>query len=220
VTCIVSIKDPATGKVVMGGDSAGVGGFDISIRSDPKVFQNGAFLFGICGSFRMGQLLHHTFVPPAHPEDMDDYKFMVTEFVDAVRACFDRGGYLHTETGEDLGGTFLVAYNGNLYRVDDDFQVGIPAEGFVAVGCGDQIAHGALFATHTMAHLSAEARVEIALEAAAWFSAGVRPPFVIMEQQPGQRSNTVVKSRRKRATAKTPKAPAKKRAPRKKKDDV
>jgi hypothetical protein len=52
----------------------------------------------------------------------------------------------------------------------------IPADGFAAVGCGDQIAHGALFASST---LKGADRVRLALTAAERFSAGVRGPFHI-----------------------------------------
>jgi ATP-dependent protease HslVU (ClpYQ) peptidase subunit len=193
VTCIVGLVD-TNGHVIIGGDSAGVGGLDISIRTDPKVFQNQNFLFGMCGSFRMGQLLHHSFVPPSHPKGMDDYKFMVTLVMDAVRECFKKGGYASAYMAQEIGGCFLMAYNSKLYRIDNDYQVGIPAEGYSAVGCGDQIAHGAMFATTG----NGEDRVKTALLAAAHFSAGVRAPFILMNLPPGQ-IHYGKKSRKKKA---------------------
>lgn len=183
MTCIVGLVD-TNGHVIIGGDSAGVGGLDISIRTDPKVFQNGPFLMGMCGSFRMGQLLHHTFHPPVHPKGMDDYKFMVTLVMDAVRECFKKGGYASTYMAQEIGGCFLMAYNSKLYRIDNDYQVGIPTEGYSAVGCGDQIAHGAMFATQS--NRTGEERVKTALQAAAHFSAGVRAPFILIDMPAGQ----------------------------------
>jgi hypothetical protein len=206
MTCIVGFVDNTNGSVVIGGDSAGVGGLDISIRSDPKVFQNGNFLMGMCGSFRMGQLLHHSFVPPSHPKGMDDYKFMVTHVMDAIRDCFKKGGYASTYMQQEIGGCFLVGYNGKLYRIDNDYQVGIPLEGFAAVGCGDQIAHGAMFAGHG---LGGEARVTQALQAAAHFSAGVRPPFLLMSLPAGQINYS--KSKKRRTTKKKKTARRKRR---------
>lgn len=41
----------------MGCDSAGVGGWHLQLRADPKVFHVGHFLIGYTDSFRMGQLL-------------------------------------------------------------------------------------------------------------------------------------------------------------------
>lgn len=193
MTCIVGLVD-TNGHVIIGGDSAGVGGLDISIRTDPKVFQNGPFLMGMCGSFRMGQLLHHTFRPPVHPKGMDDYKFMVTLVMDAVRKCFKEGGYASIYMAQEIGGCFLMAYNSKLYRIDNDYQVGIPTEGYSAVGCGDQIAHGAMFATSGK---GGEERIKVALQAAAHFSAGVRGPFILMDMPPGQVSYGKKKSKRK-----------------------
>lgn len=80
--------------VYIGGDSAGVGDLLLEIRKDPKVFINGQFIIGFTSSFRMGQLLQYSFVPPEHPRRMGIDKFMNTIFVNAIRKCFADGGYL------------------------------------------------------------------------------------------------------------------------------
>lgn len=78
------------------------------------------------------------------------------------------------------GGTFLVGVKGRLYAVYDDYQVATAADGFAAVGSGEQVALGALFATDG-AGLSPRRRVMSALAAAERFSAGVRGPFVCLK---------------------------------------
>ncbi len=72
---------------------------------------------------------------------------------------------------------FLVAYSGQLYSVESDFQTCRSVEPFLATGCGQDIALGAMFATEKMAP---EKRVNLALEAAEKFSAGVRRPSVVL----------------------------------------
>jgi hypothetical protein len=57
VTCIVGFTDG--NEVSIGGDSAGVGGWDLTVRADEKVFVLGEFVFGCTTSFRMGQLLRY-----------------------------------------------------------------------------------------------------------------------------------------------------------------
>ena len=42
MTCIVGIA--TAGKVFMGGDSAGVGGYDLTLQANPKVFVNDGYL--------------------------------------------------------------------------------------------------------------------------------------------------------------------------------
>ncbi len=198
MTCIVGIAE--NGKVYIGGDSAGVAGLSLSVRSDEKVFKNGEFLFGFTTSFRMGQLLRYSFSPPERGEKVEDDKYLVKAFIDSVRSCLKDGGFAATKNSVEEGGTFLLGYRGKLYTVESDYQVAKAADSFAAVGCGDQIAHGSLFATSPenlaalqgvpletfrMAFagsvLDPNRRIEMALKAAERFSAGVRGPFTILE---------------------------------------
>jgi len=175
VTCIVGLVDG--GRVWIGGDSAGTSGWDLAIRADRKVFRNGPYVMGFTTSFRMGQLLRHGFEPPVPPEPLADLEaFMATTFIDAVRERLKAGGWAAKNSEREGGGTFLVGVRGRLFEVEEDYQVGERRGGFAAVGCGAQVAHGALFATPD--HLAPD-RVLLALVAAERFSAGVRGPFSI-----------------------------------------
>lgn len=169
------------GKVYIGGDSAGVSGWDLTIRSDPKVFTVGPFVIGYTSSFRMGQLLRFRFVPPEHHEDVDTYRYMVCDVVDAFRQAFKDGGYAKRENERETAGAFLVGYRGRLFTVEDDYQVGEPADSYAACGCGDNQALGVLYATRDR-KMDAEARLRLALSAAEHHSAGVRGPFVVVSE--------------------------------------
>ena len=176
MTCIVGLVD--NGKVYMGGDSAGVGGYDLTIRADQKVFRNGDFLMGFTSSFRMGQLLRYKLSPPKLHSDDDLYQYMVVQFAEAVRTCLKDGGYAQNDKGEEHGGTFLVGAKGRLFSIHGDYQVGEPQDPFYAVGCADNIALGAMYATQGKG-MNPEERVRLALQAAERYSAGVRGPFAI-----------------------------------------
>jgi len=182
MTCIVAYEQD--GVVWMGGDSAGVDGYFITARGDQKVFKNGEYLIGFTTSFRMGQLLRYKFDPSPCP-DWDLEKHMVTTFIDEVRKCFTDNGYdKKAEQGEHLGGQFLVATQGRIFQINSDFQVGWNSSPYNAVGCGAEVAHGALFALHDQYKtLDPELIVKTALEAAVAHSAGVRPPFVILNTE-------------------------------------
>lgn len=177
MTCIVGwVED---GKVHMGGDSAGVGGYALRLRADEKVFINENMIFGFTSSFRMGQLLRFSFKPPEQSvKEKDDYKYMCTSFIDEVARVLEKKKYATIDSNELVIGTFLVGYRGNLYRVESDLQVGVNRFNYDACGCGENYALGSL---HAMAEydFTPEQRVEKALEIAHEFSAGVRPPFVI-----------------------------------------
>jgi len=178
MTCIVGLVDK--GKVYIGGDSAAVwtGSLGMVVRNDRKVFRNGDFVMGFTSSFRMGQLLAFNFNPPKPRTGVDLFAYMVTDFIDAARLSMKNGGFARVKDNfEEHGGTFLVGYQGRLFQISDDFQVGESTHGYDAVGCGDHIALGSLFSSSGVR--DAQERVRKALQAAEAFSAGVRGPFHI-----------------------------------------
>lgn len=184
MTCIVGWveedKRKGTREVWIGGDSAGINcsSLNYRIRKDEKVFRNGEFLFGFTSSFRMGQLLRYSFVPPEQSKNKSDYEYMCTDFVDSIAKVFEVKKYAQIENNEISGGFFLVGYNGNLYHVESDFQVGIPSLNYEAEGCGMDYAMGALHAMRNT-KMSPKTRIKKALDAAVEFSAGVRAPYTI-----------------------------------------
>jgi len=173
MTAIVGITE--RGAVHIGGDSAGIEGLSLTVRADTKVFRKQGYLFGFTTSFRMGQLIRYSLDLPKPKGRLDN--FMTTTFIDALRSCLKSGGWARKDNEREEGGTFLVGIRGQLFAVYEDYQVARAADGFAAVGCGDQIALGALYAT-AGSGLSARRRITLALEAAERFSAGVRSPFV------------------------------------------
>lgn len=178
MTCIVGLE--FNGKVYIGGDSAGVAGYDITVRSDEKVFENGEFIMGFTDSFRMGQILRYSFEPPDHDPRTEDMKYIVTSFIDEIRNVYRDKGFLTKENEAEAGGTFLLGYNQKLYCIDSDFQVGRSFDGYMAVGCGDSYALGSMYATK---HIKdPEKRITLALEAAAHHNAGVRGPYTILSK--------------------------------------
>lgn len=177
MTCIVGLVE--NGTVYIGSDSAGVSGFDLRIRQDDKVFVKNGMAFGFTDSFRMGQILRYSFSIPDHDPRKDDYEYLCTDFIDALIRCFKEKGYAMIKDNEVFGGTFLIGYKGNLYRVENDFQVGKVKQRYDSCGCGENYALGAL---RVLEESSKEpvAIVEYALSVAEYFSAGVRAPFKVV----------------------------------------
>lgn len=175
MTCIVGIQHKR--RVVIAGDSAGVAGYSITVRADQKVFERDGYIFGFTSSFRMGQILRYDAELPALPRRSDDLDaFMVREFVPALRTAFEKAGWLRKAHEVQTGGTFLVGLLGRLFVVDSDFQIGRAVDGYMAVGCGDDLALGVLHATRA-GGWGPEIRARMALEAAAHHNAGVCGPF-------------------------------------------
>jgi ATP-dependent protease HslVU (ClpYQ) peptidase subunit len=99
----------------------------------------------------------------------------VRKLVPAMRKALRDGGYSKVENSVESGGSMLVGVGCHLIGVSDDFQVWVPEDGFDAVGCGHDIARGAMHALErTWGDLPDPARmVTIAIEAAIRFSSGV-----------------------------------------------
>ena len=177
MTCIAGFVED--GKVWIGGDSAGTNAWlDQDLYDSPKVFRNDDMLIGSCGSARQAQLLRWALKVPDYDPRHEIEKYMVKSFIDAVRECFKAGGVGEVDKNlESSLGHFLVGYKGRLFAVYDDYQVRVPKLPYAAVGCGSQIALGAMFASEHIS--SGRERVELALMASERFSAGVRGPFHI-----------------------------------------
>jgi len=187
--CIVGMEHK--GVVYLGGDSAATSGWDTRIQAAPKVFKLGEFVMGYTTSFRMGQLLQYEFTPPENDCD-DDMAYMVTRFVPALRECMKKGGFTAVKESQETGGVFLVGYRGKLYKVIDEFSVLRSQDGYEAVGCGDRYALVAVWVRLRHAEqksgqpMSPIVTLQLALEAAAYFSNGVASPFTFVRTETGQ----------------------------------
>ena len=182
MTCVVGLVQGGT--VYIGADAAAVQGWTRRTSRVGKVFRRGPFLVGYTTSFRMGQLLQHHLDVPAQGSHEEDMTFMVTQFVERVRILLKEKGFTKIESNSEKGGQFLVGYRGTLYSIDTDFQVGLQADGFDAVGGGADFALGAMRALDRLAPV---ARIRRALDIAAHFNMGVCPPFTVMALHPAGR---------------------------------
>ena len=184
MTCIVSYIDKINNKIWIGGDSAGVAGMNITIRSDEKVFtkfderKDVEFIFGYTTSFRMAQILRYSMIIP-EVGDKDIYEYMCTDFINSVRRSLRDGGFMQIDNNEEIGGTFIVGVSkgGRVFRIGSDFQVGEPYLFYDSVGCGSSYALGNLHSREK--NKGAKESVTSALDAATFFSSGVEAPFCI-----------------------------------------
>lgn len=184
MTCIVGLADGR--NVWMGGDSCAAAGSSAETRRHPKVFRKSKFgqpdiLLGYTDSFRMGQALQYGWsVPeiPARKEGTNLTAWMCTDFIDSVRERLGEAGFKKTDNGVERGGMFMVGLSGRLFTIDSDFQVGEVLECYHAIGCGGDLALGSMYASGTTSlHMKPAEHIELALSAAAQWSAYVRAPF-------------------------------------------
>lgn len=172
MTCVVGTVHK--GAVHLAGDSIAIGGYEMHVRDTPKVFKRGPFVIGCAGSFRLADVVRYHMGPVPVPSG-DLHRYMAVDFVESLReACRARGVSEVENNVEGVAGALMVGVHGRLFVVDDDFHVGEPADGFTAIGCGAQVALGALYATPKV---PPRTRLTTALHAAVRHNAGVRGPF-------------------------------------------
>jgi len=180
MTCICAIIDTDK-SILFGADSAGSSEYSIMITASVKIFQKDNLLFGVAGSWRQMQLLHHALVIPKKSNACTDEAYITLHVTDAIRSCFqDRNSMTVTNTQENSACAILIGYNGVLYRLNEDYGALI-SHTYDCIGSGDDVAKGALFATKEYSPIE---RITIALKAATEHTAFVRPPYVFERLAP------------------------------------
>lgn len=188
MTAIVALEHE--GKVWMGCDSAAIatGSYDLMLRhvSDPKIiaFPEHDLIIGCSGMNRLVSLIADKFTPPDDEETADQPKRVYASAVrDALRDLFESEGGIENDKPSSVDGYCLIGYQGTVWEMDSQFALTKPADAFAAIGCGNAFALGAMYGLEYMRKVdetvTPEYMIEVALEAAERFSAGVRGPFVI-----------------------------------------
>ena len=123
--------------------------------------------------------MEHEFEPPPRRRGMDLEKYMVVDFIGALRKSFKDAGFTEIEHSKEHAGNFLVAIKqgSRLFEIHSDFSVLTPVS-YSATGSGRFSALASLKTTEKLKLQPAE-RIQLALETAANFNFGVRPPFEI-----------------------------------------
>lgn len=180
MTCIVGIVKG--NKVIIGGDRQGTDGWLGKVnRVDKKVFRKGEFIFGFTTSYRMGQLIQYKLVIPPLKEKQDIMEYMVAVFAESIRSVLKDGGFMEVNKSVESGGTFLIGFRGRLFKIESDFQVGEPFNGFYSCGCGQDLALGAMQTAIDLGIENPNRILHLGLVAAHCFSAGVGSEFDFVE---------------------------------------
>lgn len=144
MTCIAGIVKNE--KVYMVADSVASNGYSNSVCRNPKIFKKGGYLIGYTSSFRMGQIIEHKIKLPKPKSGKITMSFMCNDFIESIKKGFKDGGYMMKgESGDDMGGCFMVGYKNRLFVIYSDFQVYEPDHPYMAVGSGSDVAMGCLY---------------------------------------------------------------------------
>jgi hypothetical protein len=178
MTCVVGFvtKDCA----YMGSDSCAMSPPFLRFAfNHPKIITLGDMLIGYTGSFRIHHLLAHSFDKPPCDPGYDAEAYLPSLFIPELRKCFRKGGFLKRENSvESFNDPLLVAFQGRLFEIGDDLSLIEPRLPYYAIGCGTELALGALHAIYNPdGGFDPKNLLEAGLKSAAAFSAGVMEPF-------------------------------------------
>lgn len=175
MTTIVGICK--NGNVTLGADSqVTVDSTIVNSKITEKITKNNGYLIAGAGDAMACDILQHVFIPPIPnaTERKNLYKFMITKFVPAMRECLEENEYKPDSSDKDSGFSFLIAFDGELFDISDDYSVLISDDGIYGVGNGAKWAMGALHAGSS---------IQEALEIAAKKDIYTSGPFQIIKQQ-------------------------------------
>ena len=190
MTCIIGFLEKDLygnpKKIWIGGDSLGSNGYTKSVNTNLKVFRHELFknvIMGSTSTFRHIDLLQYSekLFPELDwykPGTVVDRKYMVTTFIPNLVNLFQNN--ICSESSERRGGNFILGAKDKLFEIQSDYSVLEPACGYTAVGSGEDVAMGSLYATTHECTLAPHRHIEIALKAAENACCGVQRPFRII----------------------------------------
>jgi len=151
MTTIAAIQ--GDGWVVMGADSqATYNEYRSLYMRDHKIIDNNGILIAGCGIGRGMNLLQRSWKAPKPrtkltPEELDNW--MVKTFIPKMRQVFIEGGYDMKDDGDyaKFENVFIVAVQGHVYVIDEDYSLDRDARGYFTSGSGGDFAQGSLYAS-------------------------------------------------------------------------
>lgn len=190
MTCIAAVLDED--KIWMGCDSF-VGNSHTHIllpQSENKLFttelmviggEKEKMIFGFAGSVRDCQVVKHDLnLPVYNPDDeMSDIKFVINRIIPAIKRTHKSHGVLAVRDGVETSGSwFLLGWRKKIYCIGEDYSVVPASTNYLALGSGEDVAHGSLQSTEGLSIHPGE-RIVQALKAAETNTNFVRAPFYV-----------------------------------------
>ena len=111
--------------------------------STPKIVEVGKFLIAISGDVRPGDILSYNWKPPVYRGE-DPVQFMGRKVMPSINQTFIKNNYDYTKGDKDDGFDYLVAFNGNIFRIACDLSFFQGDVGIYGIGSGGQFALGYL----------------------------------------------------------------------------
>jgi ATP-dependent protease HslVU (ClpYQ) peptidase subunit len=122
-----------------------------------KIVRSGRWLIATAGDANACDLITNVWKPPTPRSNKSIYDFVATNVIKSLRKMFAENGY--QQQPKDDGFDLLLAINGEVFQITNDFTVLRTDTGIYGIGSGADYAIGALMAGATV-----EEAIKIAIE--------------------------------------------------------
>jgi ATP-dependent protease HslVU (ClpYQ) peptidase subunit len=112
--------------------------------STPKIVEVGKYLIGLSGDTRPGDILSYNWKPPLYKGE-DPAQFMGKRIIPSIIQAFTDNNYEYNKVDKDDGFDYLIAFNGNIFRIACDLSFFQANHGAYGIGSGGQLALGYLY---------------------------------------------------------------------------
>ena len=140
-----------------------------------KIVSRGKYLIGVAGRVVASQAIQNSWTPPSLGTYKGKlYNFVITKVIPSLKSFIDDSKLFSDKEKED-GDLFMIllAINGEVFEIDQDYAVARRESGVYAIGSGSDYALGAL----TVGASGMEA-----MQVAASLDVNTHEPFVTIEQ--------------------------------------
>lgn len=145
MTTIVAVQHKD--KVVIGADSLVTSARKYNHPAMVKISERNHYLIAGAGEVAACDIAQHIWNPPTPTaEDRKDlYHFMIAKVIPSLKKAFKDNDYKwDKEDDEETKFAFLIAVEGEVFDIADDFAVCLDSAGFYGIGSGSSVALGAL----------------------------------------------------------------------------
>ena len=166
MTCIVGINTGS--KIIIAGDRMGSGRLTYN-QYHEKVFKKDDFIFGVCGCYRVMQLIKHKFVIPKMKVGQTVDNYLYNDFTDNfMQLIRDNNCAVKKDDIYTMNADVLFGFKDNLYAMYGNFQILSNNKGYEAMGSGCYHAMASLYSTQDL-NITAEDRLKKAIVCASEF---------------------------------------------------
>jgi 20S proteasome alpha/beta subunit len=152
--------------------------------STPKIVEVGKFIIGISGDTRPGDILSYNWKPPLYRGE-EPTQFMGRKVIPSIMSTFTDNNYEWNKVDKDGGFDYLIAFNGNIFRIACDLSFFQADHGTYGIGSGGQLALGYLYSVRkpNMELDYAKRHAKKAVEIASMLDANTGKPIQLVVQE-------------------------------------